>query len=156
MKLDQLDVDEVHEYLETNPVMTANSDLEAVLPPIVASAPERGVEDLRVLIVDENPQGATDLRNFANELVDAGGGTVIVRAPHAVSASSEDVSRAALDMAEREMMLPIRDYPDGFNAFLDVVDGYSVPWQNGSILVALSIAVVFAVLCVVWWRRSHS
>lgn len=156
MKLDQLDVAEVHEYLETNPVMTANSDLEAVLQPIVASAPERGVEDLRVVIVDQNPPGNTDLRNFANELVDVGGGTVIVRAPHGVSAASDDVPRAALEMAEREMMLPIRDYPDGFNAFLDVVHGYSVPWQNGSIAVALGIAVVFTVLCVVWWRRSHS
>lgn len=155
MILEQLDAEAVNERLEQDPILTANEDLEAVLRPIVDSAADRGLPDLKVIIVDETPDGFTQLRDFANEVVDAGGGTVIVRAPGAVAASSDEVSRAALERGGWEMMQFYNDYPDGFNAFIDEVTSYTVPWMTGSLTVGLALVAVFAVLSVVWWRRSH-
>src|SRR5690606_12579477 len=78
MYLENLDAKKVSEALQHDPIVTANEDLEAALRPIVDSAAARGIEDLKVVIVDKDPMGTTDLRNFANEVVAEDGGTVIV------------------------------------------------------------------------------
>ncbi|PMC63147.1 hypothetical protein CJ204_01400 [Corynebacterium xerosis] len=155
MYLDQLDAAQVAESLAADPILTANEDLEAALRPIVDSAEGRGVEDLKVVIVDRDPQGFTDLRNFAEEIVAESGGTVIVRSPFSVGTSSDAEPRAALELGQYEMMEEPNEYIEGFEAFVDEVGGYSVPLVDYSLLAGGAIVAVFAVLAVVWWMRSH-
>lgn len=156
MYLEDLDAETVAEALRADPIVTANEDLEAVLRPIVDSAAGRGVENLKVVIVDQDPTGMTDLRNFANELVAEDGGTVIVRAPFSVGSSSDEISRAALDLAGYEMMVVYpRNYPASFDVFIDTAGSFTVPWVNYSLLVGGAIVAVFAALMAYWWVRSH-
>ncbi|MBP2332509.1 MULTISPECIES: DUF6676 family protein [Corynebacterium] len=156
MYLENLDAKTVSEALQHDPIVTANEDLEAALRPIVDSAPARGIEDLKVVIVDKDPMGTTDLRNFANEVVAEDGGTVIVRAPFSVSAASDEIPQAALEQAGFAMMedYPER-YPQGFDAFIDIAGDWTVPWVNYSLAVGGGIVVVFAALIAFWWIRSH-
>ena len=155
MYLDQLDADQVSAALDADPIMTANSDLENVLRPIVDSAPDRGIEDLKVIIVDRDPLEPTALRDFANEIVADTGGTVIVRAPFSVASSSDSHPRAALEIAQYEMMDDPSDYPEGFNLFIDEVTDYTVPFFDYALIAGGAIAIVFACLAAYWWVRSH-
>lgn len=155
MYLEDLDAETVAEALRADPIVTANEDLEAVLRPIVDSAAGRGVENLKVVIVDQDPTGMTDLRNFANELVAEDGGTVIVRAPFSVASSSDEIPRAALEQAGREMMEEPQKYPEGFDLFIETAGSYTVPWFNYSLLAGGAIVVVLVALMAFWWIRSH-
>ncbi|MFD5868645.1 DUF6676 family protein [Corynebacterium sp. NPDC060344] len=155
MYLENLDAGTVAESLRADPIATANPDLEAVLRPVVDSAAGRGVEDLKIVVVDRDPQGFTDLRNFANELVAEDGGTVIVRAPFSVASSSDQIPRAALELAGHEMMEEPRKYPEGFDAFIETAGSYTVPWVDYSLMAGAAIAIVFAALMAYWWIRSH-
>lgn len=155
MYLEDLDAETVADSLLADPIVTANPDLEGVLRPIVDSAAGRGIENLKVVVVDRDPQGMTDLRNFANEVVAENGGTVIVRAPFSVAASSDQIPRAALELAGHEMMDESRDYPEGFEAFIDAAGSYTVPWVDYSLIAGGAIVVVFAALMTFWWIRSH-
>lgn len=155
MNLDQLTVDRAADALEADPILTANGDLEGALRPIVDSASARGIEDLKVVIVDSTPDQITAMRNFANEVVARDGGTVIVRSPNSVATSSDQLSRAALETAEYQMMDQTSGYPDGFDAFIGEAGSYTVPFLNYSLAAGGLIVAVFAVLIAVWWVRSH-
>ncbi len=155
MYVENLDPETVVQALREDSIVTANEDLEAVLRPIVDSAAARGVEDLKIVVVDRDPMGTTDLRNFANEIVAADGGTVIVRAPFSVAASSDQIPRAALELAGHEMMEYPKKYPEGFEAFVDTAGSFTVPFFNLSLAVGGGIVLVFAVLIIFWWIRSH-
>lgn len=155
MYVENLDPETVVRALREDSIVTANEDLEAALRPIVDSAAARGIEDLKVVVVDRDPMGTTDLRNLANEIVAADGGTVIVRAPFSVASSSDQISRAALELAGNEMMEYPKKYPEGFDAFIDTAGSFTVPFFNLSLAVGAGIALVFTVLMIFWWVRSH-
>lgn len=155
MYLENLDPDAVAARLKVDPIVTANDQLEAALRPVLDSAAGRGIPDLRIVVVDRESLGPTDLRNFANDVVARDGGTVIVRSPFTVDSASDTIPRAALERANWDMMEEPRDYPGGLDAFIEAASDHALPWADYSLVAGIVLVVVFLALMAFWWRRSH-
>lgn len=119
------------------------ADLEPGLLDAVSHAADSGFGSLGVAVLDHSPPHGPDVRDVAQELLlGTGLETVIVRTPHLGAVVSDVHSRAEIESAERPL-LGDPDVVGGVHAFIDTVNGTSIPW--GAVAVAALVVVALAV-----------
>lgn len=154
LTLYDLNIDQTIAELNKDNILTTNPDLESAVRMTIDNARSKGIEDLNVVFLDKDPKSGTELYDFAREIIDAKGGTAIVRSPLEVGIASEDYSRAAISQGIDKMMEVPKDYPLGFNLLFDELQAYSVPWILYSLIVGAVIIATFVVLTAYWWHKG--
>ncbi|MDO5729996.1 Rv1476 family membrane protein [Corynebacterium sphenisci] len=150
-----IDLAAIRAELAADGIATANPELEAALRPVLDSAADRGIPELRVVVIDETLPVASQAHDIANKLVDDLGGTVVVRSPLAGGASSTELPRAALSAGEHDMM-STPDYPGGLDAFIEAAAGHHIPWSEINYAMAAVVLALAIILPTVWWLRARA
>lgn len=156
VSVSDLNFDSVMSELHKDQIFTSNPQLEASLRGLVDDANGRGIENLKIIAVDIDPQSDAQLMNLARQIVEADGGTAVVRSPSLAAAASDEFPRAALDRAQYAMVSTGSEYPDGLNKFLTELTDWVIPWTIYSLIVGIAIVAIFSTLIVQWWKRSHA
>lgn len=129
-----VDVESVFDQLSDSGV-AAPAELAPALQSIVAGAAEQGT-DLQIVVVEDNPPLAEQLRDLATVVGQEQGGTVVVVSPHLMGSNSDTYSRFELEAAE---YLPrTGDTAADVQAFVEGLDAAPGP----------DFTVLFAVLAV--------
>ncbi len=126
------------------PVMVGENsrDMEPELLDAVARAEAEGFGTLGVVVLDDHPERATDLRNLAEDLqLSTGLDTVIVRSPFSGAVVSDVHSRAELESAQYAF-LGNPDVPGATHALIDQVAAGGVNWTAFTVLVVLAVLAV--------------
>lgn len=156
LTLYDLTIDEAVAELNKDNILTSNPDLESAVRMTVENARSKGIEDLSLVFLDKDPKSGSELYDFAREIIDAKGGTAIVRSPFEVGVASEDYSRAAISQGIEKMMGVPKDYPLGLNKLFDELQAYSVPWTLYSLIVGAIIIAIFVIMTAYWWNKGTS
>lgn len=146
-------LDAIRAELAEDRVASEIPALNDALVPVVESAQDRGIDDLKVVILEEIPKVGTEPRDLAQKIVDLDGGTVIVRTPAYSGSASDQLSRAALETAEYDMVQRT-NYPEGLDWFISMATQHHIPWSEINYLLLALFALITIGLPVLWWRRA--
>ncbi|WP_448850777.1 Rv1476 family membrane protein [Corynebacterium sp. 335C] len=151
----EFNADLIREQLAQDRVAATDPKLDVALQGVVVQAHDKGVGELRIVVLDWQPEGDHVTRDLAQQILAQDGGTVVVRAPGELVAVSEDFPRAALENAQLEGM-ETWDYTMGMSDFVDALAEWSMPY-TGLNLIALGVLAILAVgLPLVWWTRARA
>ncbi len=143
-------LDDLTRRLGEVPVVVGENSrgMEPALLDAVARAGAEGFGELGVVVLDDHPAQATDLRNLAQDLqLSTGLDTVIVRSPFSGAVVSDIHSRAELESAQYAF-LGNPDVPGATHVFIDHVAAAGASWPVFATLVVLA---VFAVTVLTAW-----
>lgn len=147
---DGVSVDAVLADLADDGVAAPAADVGG-LRDVVARAHEHGIE-LSVVVLEQDPPRAEQLRDLATEVGRVEGGTVLVLGPSAPGTYSDTVSRVVLEGAQD------RTYTgsavDSANNFLDDVTAPHVSWGLITAVLVLVVALVGGVSYAAKARRG--
>lgn len=146
-------LDAIRAELAEDRVASEIPALNDALVPVVESAQDRGIDDLKVVILEEIPKVGTEPRDLAQKIVDLDGGTVIVRTPAYSGSASDQLSRAALETAEYDMVQRT-NYPEGLDWFISMATQHHIPWSEINYLLLVLFVLITIGLPVLWWRRA--
>lgn len=135
-----VDVESVLEQLSDGGVV-APAELAPELEAIVAGAADQGT-DLQIIVVEENPPLAEQLRDLATTVGQGQGGTVLAVSPHLMGSNSDTYSRFELEAAE---YLPrTGDTATDVQAFVEGLDAPPGPDFTAlfAVLAVLTVVVV--------------
>ena len=153
LTVNDLSIDDAVRELAKDGIVTSNPDLEAATRSVTQTAATRGIDNLNVVYFDIDAPG-NDLMNYAHEVVDKTGGTVIVRSPGQIAIASDDYPRAVLDQAQLHAMEAGNNYPVGMERIFDSFQSYIVPWTTYSLIAGIVIIAIFIALIAVWWHKT--
>lgn len=151
---ENIDIDALARELEDDAVAMGQSTgdqypaLESDLISVMEGAAEGEFGSLGHVVLDSTPAVTADLRDIAQELLDATSlDTVVVRAPGSAAVVSDIHSRASLEAAQHEMLQTF-DYVEGASLLIrDVTESGigSIDWGQLAIWGAVALVVVLIV-----------
>lgn len=147
---DNVSVDAVLADLSDDGVSAPAADVDG-LRDVVARAHEHGI-DLSVVVLEQDPPRAEQLRDLATEVGQVEGGTVLVLGPSAPGTYSDTLSRVVLEGAQDRTYTG--NAVESANNFLDDVTGPHVSWGLITALLVLVVALVGGVSYVAKVRRG--
>lgn len=149
------DIDAIRAELAEDRVATEVPALNDALVPVVQSAQDRGIDDLKVVILEDVPEVGTDARDLAQRIVDLDGGTVVVRSPAYSGSASDQLSRSALETAEYDMVQR-GNYPEGLDWYITMATQHHIPWSEINYILIAAFVIAAVGLPVLWWRRAKA
>lgn len=155
---ENVDIDALSRDLERDAVAMGqvtgeqHPELEASLIETVGAVGEGDFGSLGYVVLDTTPPVTADLRDIAQELLDATSlETIVVRAPGSGAVVSEVHSRASLESAQHEMLQTF-DYVEGASLLVrDVTEspvgnidwGQFMVWGVVALILVLAVSAVF-------------
>ncbi|WP_206037476.1 DUF6676 family protein [Rhodococcus sp. HNM0569] len=150
---DDADPDEIVADVERDGLSAPGSDADETeeLHEVVDLAAEHGI-DLKIVVLGENADKDSELRDLATDVGAHEGGTVLVLSPNQVGTFSDSVSRVALEAGQDHAYNG--DPVVASKGFVDELVGHSNPWTPLTlvVLVVMVAAVVGVVVAKV--RRA--
>lgn len=153
LTLQDLPVADAVRELSRDGIVTSNPELESAVRSVTETAASRGITDLNVIYLDVDPGEQNKLMNYARQILDQTGGTVVARSPHEIAIASQDYPRAVLDQAQAHAMETGTNYPLSMERIFDSLSSYVVPWTFYSLAAGAVIIIAFVVLIAYWWTR---
>ena len=151
----EVDIDAIRAQLAQDGVAATDPKLDAALQGVVGEASARGVEDMKIVVLDWQPDSAILTRDIAQKILDADGGTVVVRAPQELVAVSDQYSRAAIESAQNEG-IRTWDYTMGMSDFVDELVDWTLPYAQLNLIALAVLLIIVAGLPLLWWRRARA
>ncbi|GGC58692.1 hypothetical protein IEU95_06710 [Hoyosella rhizosphaerae] len=142
-----IDLDEVLASLAEDNVWAPEADV-AALRDVVSDAADHGI-DLKIIAIPYNPRYGGELRDLANDVGAADGGTVLVMSPNVVGTFSDSIDRFTLEGAQTEIVH--RDPVEAASMFVDDVTSPGFPWTE--LTFALLFFVAATIVALRWWTR---
>ncbi|AWK72783.1 hypothetical protein CBI38_15685 [Rhodococcus oxybenzonivorans] len=129
--------------------VSAPADEVSDLVAVVDRAADHGIE-LSIVVLDEDPERVSQLRDLATEVGQEEGGTVLVLSPSWVGTYSDSISRVLLESGQDRTYTS--DSVVAADQFVDEIVAPGPPW---ALMTALIVAVVAVAAAATFYAKSR-